>query len=83
MVRSFFVWSVIPHFNCVTLGQEPTLPYVQSCYTHPVRCLTIWIQGIIGANPGNPFNISGVAYDATIYSYRIFGCTGSVNDDGE
>ncbi|KAK7032714.1 minor extracellular protease vpr [Favolaschia claudopus] len=37
--------------------------------------------GIIGANPGNPFNISGVAYDSTIFSYRIFGCNGSVNDD--
>ncbi|KAJ7187896.1 subtilisin-like protease [Mycena filopes] len=39
------------------------------------------VAGIIGANPGNEFNISGVAYDASIYSYRIFGCTGSVGDD--
>ncbi|KAJ7097194.1 subtilisin-like protease [Mycena belliarum] len=38
-------------------------------------------KGIIGANPGNPFNISGVAFDSTIYAYRIFGCTGGVNDD--
>jgi len=39
-------------------------------------------QGIIGANPGNPFNISGVAPDASITSYRVFGCTGFVTDDG-
>ncbi|KAJ7045857.1 subtilisin-like protease [Mycena alexandri] len=39
------------------------------------------VAGIIGANPGNEFNISGVAYDASLYSYRIFGCTGSVTDD--
>ncbi|KAJ7844453.1 subtilisin-like protease [Mycena leptocephala] len=39
------------------------------------------VAGIIGANPGNPFNISGVAYDSTIFSYRIFGCEGGVSDD--
>lgn len=39
------------------------------------------VAGIIGANPGNEFNISGVAYEATLSSYRVFGCTGSVPDD--
>ncbi|KAJ6521908.1 subtilisin-like protease [Mycena vulgaris] len=39
------------------------------------------VAGIIGCNPGNPFNISGVAYGATIHAYRIFGCLGGVNDD--
>ncbi|KAF9446345.1 subtilisin-like protease [Macrolepiota fuliginosa MF-IS2] len=39
------------------------------------------VAGIIGCNPGNPFNISGVAYEASITSYRVFGCTGSVTDD--
>ncbi|KAJ7646960.1 subtilisin-like protease [Roridomyces roridus] len=39
------------------------------------------VAGIIGANPGNPFNISGVAPDAVIYSYRIFGCESTVTDD--
>ncbi|KAJ7072023.1 peptidase S8/S53 domain-containing protein [Mycena amicta] len=39
------------------------------------------VAGIVGANPGNEFNISGVAYDATLYAYRIFGCEGSVTDD--
>ncbi|KAJ7268651.1 hypothetical protein B0H12DRAFT_1229565 [Mycena haematopus] len=39
------------------------------------------VAGIVGANPGNEFNISGVAYGATIFSYRIFGCTGDVQDD--
>ncbi|KAI0823378.1 subtilisin-like protease [Trametes gibbosa] len=39
------------------------------------------VAGIIGANPGNPFNISGVAFKASINAYRIFGCTGDVSDD--
>ncbi|KAH9929600.1 subtilisin-like protease [Epithele typhae] len=39
------------------------------------------VAGIIGADPGNPFNISGVAYQASINSYRVFGCEGSVTDD--
>lgn len=39
------------------------------------------VAGIIGANPGNDFGISGVAYEASISSYRVFGCTGSTQDD--
>ncbi|KAJ7693337.1 pyrolysin [Mycena rosella] len=39
------------------------------------------VAGIIGVNPGNPFNLTGVAYEASIYAYRIFGCAGSVTDD--
>ncbi|KAG5644690.1 hypothetical protein DXG03_007913 [Asterophora parasitica] len=39
------------------------------------------VAGIIGANPGNSFDISGVAYDASLSAYRVFGCDGSVTDD--
>ncbi|KAH7337244.1 subtilisin-like protease [Rhizoctonia solani] len=39
------------------------------------------VAGIIGANPSNPANISGVAYQASINAYRIFGCSGTVSDD--
>ncbi|KIJ56962.1 hypothetical protein M422DRAFT_40528 [Sphaerobolus stellatus SS14] len=39
------------------------------------------VAGIIGANPGNTYNISGAAYESSIYSYRVFGCEGSVFDD--
>ncbi|CAA7260648.1 unnamed protein product [Cyclocybe aegerita] len=39
------------------------------------------VAGIIGADPGNPFNISGVAYKASICAYRVFGCRGFVTDD--
>ncbi|KAI0049853.1 subtilisin-like protease [Auriscalpium vulgare] len=39
------------------------------------------VAGILGADPDNPFNISGVAYEASIRAYRIFGCTGDVTDD--
>ncbi|CAE6450175.1 unnamed protein product [Rhizoctonia solani] len=39
------------------------------------------VAGIIGANPNNPWNISGVAYESEINAYRVFGCDGSVPDD--
>jgi len=39
------------------------------------------VAGIMGANPGNEFNISGVAYDASLSAYRVFGCVGFVTDD--
>ncbi|KAJ7602261.1 peptidase S8/S53 domain-containing protein [Roridomyces roridus] len=39
------------------------------------------VGGIIGANPGNPFNISGVAYGAELWAYRVVSCFGSVTDD--
>ncbi|CAE6458099.1 unnamed protein product [Rhizoctonia solani] len=39
------------------------------------------VAGIIGANPNNIWNVSGVAYQAEINAYRVFGCNGSVPDD--
>ncbi|KAF9264167.1 subtilisin-like protease [Marasmius fiardii PR-910] len=39
------------------------------------------VAGIIGADPSNPYNISGVAYSASLSSYRIFGCSGDTTDD--
>ncbi|KAL0572699.1 hypothetical protein V5O48_009273 [Marasmius crinis-equi] len=40
------------------------------------------VQGIIGADSSeNPFNISGVAYSASLSAYRVFGCVGFVTDD--
>ncbi|XP_006457328.1 hypothetical protein AGABI2DRAFT_212668 [Agaricus bisporus var. bisporus H97] len=39
------------------------------------------VAGIIAADPGNEFNISGVAYEASLSMYRVFGCSGSVADD--
>ncbi|KZO98808.1 subtilisin-like protease [Calocera viscosa TUFC12733] len=39
------------------------------------------VAGIIGANPGNSYGISGVAYDATLASYRVFGCSGESGED--
>ena len=28
------------------------------------------LAGLIGANPGNAYNITGVAYGATLHSYK-------------
>ncbi|KAK0225536.1 pyrolysin [Armillaria fumosa] len=39
------------------------------------------VAGIIGANPNNPFGIVGVANDASLAAYRIFGCTGDTSDE--
>ncbi|GJJ15901.1 hypothetical protein Clacol_010179 [Clathrus columnatus] len=39
------------------------------------------VAGIIGANPGNEFNITGIAYESTIFAYRVFGCDGAGGDD--
>ncbi|KAG8732163.1 hypothetical protein FRC10_001188 [Ceratobasidium sp. 414] len=38
------------------------------------------VAGIIGANPGSSFDISGVAYEATLNAYRIFDCKGGASD---
>ncbi|KAJ7772724.1 subtilisin-like protease [Mycena maculata] len=52
---------------------------LDQCFGHGTH-----VAGIIGCNPGNPFNIRqvvGVAYDATIFAYRVFGCTGDTTDE--
>lgn len=41
------------------------------------------VAGIIAAQPGNKFNISGVAYGATLSAYRVFGCDGYTSDDSK
>ncbi|KAJ7255407.1 subtilisin-like protein [Mycena rebaudengoi] len=38
------------------------------------------VAGIVGANPGNEWNVTGVAPGATLYAYRIFGCLGNTDD---
>ena len=55
-------------------------------YDWPVPSLSwysrnLLTQGIIGANPGNEFNISGVAFGASLSAYRVYGCTGDTRDD--
>jgi hypothetical protein len=46
----------------------------------PVSLKSVLIH-CTGANPGNQFNMTGVAYEATIEAYRAFGCQGGVSDD--
>ncbi|RYF05626.1 MAG: hypothetical protein EOO77_28180 [Oxalobacteraceae bacterium] len=38
------------------------------------------VAGIVAAGP-NPYNFTGVAPDATLGAYRVFGCSGSSGDD--
>ncbi|KAJ6587227.1 pyrolysin [Mycena vulgaris] len=39
------------------------------------------VAGIIAASPANGLGISGVAYEASLASYRILGCSGYTTDD--
>ncbi|CAE7119808.1 unnamed protein product [Rhizoctonia solani] len=60
-------------------GGPPPVPDddpLDQCYGHGTH-----VAGIIGANPDNIWNISGVAYESEINAYRVFGCTGEVLDD--
>ncbi|KAI0051204.1 subtilisin-like protease [Auriscalpium vulgare] len=55
---------------------QPDNDPLDQCNGHGTR-----VAGIIGADPGNIFNISGVAYKSTLTAYKVFGCIGSVGDD--
>lgn len=46
-----------------------------NCYGHGT-----FITGIIAAGP-NEYDVPGVAPDASIYQYRVFGCNGATSDD--
>ncbi|KAJ2929699.1 hypothetical protein H1R20_g7387, partial [Candolleomyces eurysporus] len=39
------------------------------------------VAGIIAADPNNPYNVTGVAYQSSISAYRVFGCDGSTTDE--
>ncbi|KAL8409759.1 hypothetical protein RB594_008006 [Gaeumannomyces avenae] len=39
------------------------------------------VSGTIAAQTNNPFGIVGAAADVTLGMFRVFGCTGSANDD--
>ncbi|EJD54165.1 subtilisin-like protein, partial [Auricularia subglabra TFB-10046 SS5] len=38
------------------------------------------VAGIVAANPGGPYNTTGVAPGATLHAYRVFSCGGSTED---
>ncbi|EJD53701.1 subtilisin-like protease [Auricularia subglabra TFB-10046 SS5] len=38
------------------------------------------VAGILGANPSNAYNITGVAYEASLNAYRVFGCFDGTDD---
>ncbi|KAG8724913.1 hypothetical protein FRC09_012078 [Ceratobasidium sp. 395] len=62
--------------NASTPPPKPDKDPFDQCNGHGTH-----VAGIIGANPVNPYNISGVAYEASINAYRVFGCDGLVPDD--
>ncbi|EJD44564.1 subtilisin-like protein [Auricularia subglabra TFB-10046 SS5] len=47
-----------------------------TCFGHGTH-----VAGVIGANPGNDHNITGVAYEATLLAYRVFSCLSASTDD--
>jgi len=52
--------------------QQPALNIHAKFYSH--------VAGIIAADPGNSFNVSGVAYESSLLAYRIFGCYSGTSD---
>ncbi|PFH53738.1 hypothetical protein AMATHDRAFT_83673 [Amanita thiersii Skay4041] len=59
-----------------TTPEVPDPDPLEQCFGHGTH-----VAGIIGANPGNEFNITGVAYEASLSSYRVFGCSEDGSDD--
>ncbi|KAH6897537.1 peptidase [Coprinopsis sp. MPI-PUGE-AT-0042] len=66
-----FVGDNYDGFNTPVPDDDPF-----DCYGHGTH-----VAGIVGTSPGNPYGIVGVAPEASLLAYRIFGCTGSVTDD--
>lgn len=54
---------------------EPDSDPYDDCYPHGT-----FISGIIGANE-NIYGVVGVAPEASLYVYRVFGCNGAASDD--
>ncbi|KAF7376432.1 Subtilisin-like protease [Mycena sanguinolenta] len=55
---------------------EPDNDPLDECNGHGTH-----VAGIIGASPDNDMGINGVASNASLFSYRIFGCIGYTTDD--
>jgi hypothetical protein len=54
---------------------EPDNDPLDQTYTHGT-----FVAGVIGANP-NEYGLTGVAPEASLYSYRVYGPTGATADD--
>ncbi|PFH47296.1 hypothetical protein AMATHDRAFT_198228 [Amanita thiersii Skay4041] len=67
-----FVGNAFNGFNRPMPGPDP----LDKCCGHGTH-----VAGIIGANPGYRFNISGVAPRASLTAYRVLGCTGPSSED--
>lgn len=55
---------------------QPDSDPLDQCYGHGT-----FIAGVIGASLPNPYNVSGVAPQASQYHYRVLSCSGSTTDD--
>ncbi|EJD35518.1 subtilisin-like protein [Auricularia subglabra TFB-10046 SS5] len=49
---------------------------LDTCFGHGTH-----VAGIVGADPGNLYNISGVAPGAELHAYRVSGCPGAIGED--
>lgn len=72
--------SLIPT-PLIAVDMELTLLYVAHPILKLICFLPILTQGIIAAQPGNPYNITGAAYGVDLNVYRVFGCEGSVTEE--
>nr|XP_018263216.1 peptidase [Kwoniella dejecticola CBS 10117]OBR85374.1 peptidase [Kwoniella dejecticola CBS 10117] len=58
-----------------TNDPQPDSDPFDNCYSHGTIT-----AGLIGANP-NLYGVTGVAPEASLYQYRVFGCNGATTDD--
>lgn len=69
--------------STTAVDMELMLLYVASLDTSECLLNLVSIQqGIVGLDGGNEYNVTGVAPEASLLAYRVFGCRGSVTDDG-
>nr|XP_019010811.1 peptidase [Kwoniella pini CBS 10737]OCF49592.1 peptidase [Kwoniella pini CBS 10737] len=61
-------------YNGTNTPQADNDPF-DNCYSHGTIT-----AGLIGANP-NLYGVTGVAPEASLYQYRVFGCNGATTDD--
>lgn len=66
-----FVGDAYTGYNTPVPDADP-----QDCSGHGTH-----VTGILAVQPGNPYNLTGVAYQAKFRMYRVFGCSGVVQDD--
>jgi hypothetical protein len=76
-IRQFLMVTPLIRALSLACKELERLSSVRSsrCFGHGTH-----VAGIIAAQPGNIYNITGVAYKASLNAYRVIGCNGLTQD---